>query len=88
MGIKFKEIVNPPIQAPANDIDKQIEITTQVDRVDTFSIRQVQNEMDNIDIQIANLTQRKADLQAKIDSCVSALNIDLKATVDNKGVIS
>ena len=70
-----EEIQQPRI---VTDEDKQIEVVKMVEQVEKFSIRQLKNDINSCDEQITRLETRKAELQAKIDTVTTSLDLTIK----------
>ena len=54
--------------------DRQIKLEKSVKQYDYFSIKQLEAQLAQCDVDIASAGERKVDIQAKIDAATAALS--------------
>ena len=54
--------------------DRQIKLEKSVKQYDYFSVKQLESQLAQCDVEIASADQRKVDIQAKIDAATVALS--------------
>ena len=70
---KVQEASATPAIATSDDKDKQISRSFTESREEVFTIRMLEQQMADCDNQIQHATDRKAELQAKIDEAEKVL---------------
>jgi len=70
-------VETPEVSTPSVDAkDRQITRSWSVQNEEVFTIRQVENEIAMVDEQIASLTTRKEELEAKVASATAAVEAE------------
>ena len=75
MADKYTVADSPALEAPTvDDKDKMVTRSWSQKHEESFTVRNLENQIAHCDAEIERCEARKAELQAKVDSAISAMS--------------